>query len=290
MTDYIRKLVKQQLGLMYLPYTKEQQKALHNLLDKYPTTNEAKTLVELVMNHAKVLISVLPENASTEPTVSHTTILKHIDGLCSHLYKLPVAHLWIVSESVIYALSKAKLYLGRPNEKVDTAIEYIREYHAKYGKPTKTFEQQLVEDITTLSLYNYPHPEMTIAMENAEKVLDLYYTETEASKLFITDMRYKIKRYLGLAYETLGVELINRFKYPAKKDTQPKAKTIDEIYQELVMAISQYEKDKDNLQQVLELATLIRSYPYKDVEHLPDIKTYLNMVDNIHPFKPKVQP
>lgn len=287
MTDYVRKLVKQQLGLTYLPYTKQQQQALSNLLDKYPTTEQEKQQIQQLMTVARKLIDVLPELPTTEALVSHTTILGYIDQLTEQLYKLEVRFLWIVSESVAYALAKAKTYLGRENVKVETAIDYINLYHKRYGKPEKTLEQQLVEDISVLMMYNYPHPQMVLALENAEKVLDLYYTETDASKLFVDDMRYKIKRYIGHATEVLGSHLIQWFRQPPKVETEEPETTVEQQYQDFLTKLNHYQMYGDNLQAVLEAAKALKLLPYQQVAQLPNFITNMNIADNLQPFPGK---
>ena len=286
MPDYIRKLVRAQLGLNYLPYTVKQLEAIKQLTTKYPTTKEEKTLINNLLTVINKLVDSLPNGKNILPSIPHAEVIQLIETLAKLLYTLNIKHLWIVSESALVALEKAKIYLGIPYPPVEAAIDYIKRHYALTGKPTKTMEQQLVDDISTLMMYQYPHPEMVLALENAERVLDVYYTETQASKLFVDDMRYRIKRYIGLSTEKLTARLVEWFR---NKEHVPKVEeqkeTAAEVYARFLKALQVYQLTAQGIQELLELAAQLKAMPYSEVANLKAFHENIYLVDRI-----KVQP
>lgn len=292
MTDYIRKLLRVQLGVLFLPYTIKQQNAIRRLRYLYPLQEEDKQRILKLQAYAETLIRAMDVPYTDEEGLQKYRAFEHyITKLVNLLYTVPKDQLWVVYERAQYALWRTREY-KKDDNKINTALEYL----AKYKKQStdlvdKTFEAQLVDDITTCLIYSYPHPEMVLALENALNILDLYYTQVEASKLFIYDVRHKIKRYLLNATNTLDPRLIEWFRngqrHKLDEEATKEPETIEHLYQVFLETLNHYQVTGKGYQSLVEQAYELKRRPYDDVRNLPSFIENMNIVENINPFKNK---
>lgn len=274
MTDYVRSRSARILGLLFSPYSKKQNEALQRLLHQYPSSKEDKTLLDDLIGKLNKINTYLEETDDDVALTQFKPMLSLIKDTCKLVYSVPVKYLWIIADKTSSTLNRVYTYNGEIPE-VKAVMGYLAEYRSNATR-LKAFELQLIDDISTILVFTYPHPQMVIAIENAINTLSLYYSPIQASTLFIDDTEYKMKRYLEHAKEYLGEQLINRFRHCQKEDNE-KEYTPAEIYQRMVNNLNRYliDNDKSVIGALALDKTLLEGFPWQHVHQLPEFK--LNM-------------
>nr|DAS75684.1 MAG TPA: hypothetical protein [Caudoviricetes sp.] len=271
LSNEVRRGIKDYLPLLYLPYTMEQAKALNRLRTIYPTTKAEKQPIIDIINNVTAIETALEEYKDLEDKLPlYRPLMKYIDVINSLLYQIDNKFLWIVIGRIEVCYHYLSKQIGKHNG-VDTAREHIRYVKEKQAERLQSFEKQLVEDVTTCLVFRTAHPDMVLALENAVKVLNLFYTPVEASKLFIDNVAYKLDRYIKESRLALGEPLMKIFtegsKYDHEVSTANDAKT---IYQKMLDEIKTYQQSKQvsTLQKLLELHHALSEFPFKETQHL----------------------
>lgn len=290
MTDHVRKLTARFLGLMYLPYNTKQNNAIQHLLYHYPTTETDKELITTVQTRSQRLRDFVDAEFKVKdkyPLRKQATAF--VTELTDVLYDIPAKHLWIVVDELRHHLTLAKEFLGDDNS-ILTALDYLFKYKESLrDKDFESFEQQLVNDITILLAHKGHHPQIVMALENALNVLSLYYTPVTASKLFIQDVEYQMRRYIAFAEQALGSRLMTWFRNETWKqiDTTSEEEVIDTemevntLYQTFLSTLNQYQQFGTHRKELFEYATKLKSLPYNMVSGLRGFATNMIIVDNI---------
>lgn len=284
MSDYVRKLLRFQLRFLFLPYTLRQAEAVSRLKKGYPDT-DAYNLIKEIIRLCDTLDGFYTGALVDKLTANDKEALnRYIKSLTEKVYHLPVKVLWVITPRVLHTLTVYEPIVKLQH--LDVAKAYLEKYKKEYGFEIRPLEEQIVEDITQLSSMNLIHPDVYLALENALYLLGIYYGPVEASKLFIDNVEYKIKRYLAKAREELGPKLIDEFRNELVAYKQPEVPkpTVEELYQTFLVYLNEYQTYGENLPRLLEAAEELRALPYKDVGHLPGLHAKLLLVENINPF------
>lgn len=287
MTDYTRKLSAKYAGLFHLPYTTRQLQAIERLTNHYPTDPEIKDNITSLISTLEIfrgLVGLIKQESTYKQAVSKALPL---------LYKVPSEYLWFIKDSVANRLTEAKDVLG-DDISILTALDYLSKYKQPFETEYDSFEGQLVSDISTLLAYRAPHPEIVIALENALRILNQYYTPTAASRLFIDDVFYKIRLYIDTSLKAIAPEVMEWFRNKGWEDnTSDVSEDIDinklskdeiiNLYQRFIKALNYYQLYNDKEQKVYELATLLKQLPFDKVSFLfpHGFVENLAIVDNI---------
>lgn len=295
--DYIRELDRTHLLKTCLPYTEKQAEVIKRLLTAYSTDiNVKEQIAELDKDISTIQLTVRSFPNDVNGLLRYKPVYEQIDKFVSDVYKLPANQVWVRIQSIIETIELIMTYVGN-DTKLKTLVKYLSPYKQdlQSGK-IKTFESQLVSDITTLLMYDYHHPETVLALEQAKKVLSFYYTPTEASKLFVIDVISKIDNYIADAVKSLPKSLIERFKAgkvlikdsdgDTDIDEQEKINRrkleIARMYERFVEALHAYMNYKTEKQTLIECATMLEAYPYKDVAHLVNLQSNLEIYHAIN--------
>lgn len=290
MTDHVRKLTARFLGLMYLPYNTKQNHAIQHLMNHYPITDNDKDQITLIQTRSQRLKAFLDEEFKVKDKYPLRKQVKaFVSEITDILYDIPVKYLWMIVDDLRHHLVLTKEFLGEDNA-VLTALDYLFKYKESIrDKGFETFEQQLVNDISILLSHKGYHPEIVIAFENALKVLSLYYTPVTASKLFIQDVEYLMKRYIAHAEKSLGERLMRWFREQRWKETtidqsEDNVDTVEDVYklyQLFLTTLNHYQQFGSQRKQLFEYATQLKALPYHMVAPLRGFATNMIIVDNI---------
>ena len=278
-SDYVRKLVRNFLGLMYLPYTQTQSTSIQHLRNSYPINEEDVKLIRLIRKYSRSLTEDVKQVITSSEIIPNRPLSQHFDTLLKMVYDCPEKNLWVIKPD-IEVLMKLLERLFVKDNRIETLSKYLKGKFKDLPQ-LKDFDGQLVEDITNCLLYTHPHPEMYIALENAKKILSLYYTPVDAAKLFIYNVEYKINRYLDSSYYKLDKYLIDWFRNPLNYQKE-KELTIEQKYQRFLTALDQYRSTGFDLKTVLEYGNELRNLPYDQVSELPGFVTNMKYVDQLN--------
>lgn len=285
--DHFRKQLRFQLKHLFLSYTNKQWHAIDRLLNNYPGTKEQKESIETVIKITDKLTDLEASGIMDKDRLAiRHQVERLLVELCKRTFEIPKEHLWIVSDKVHHVLYITKGYY--PYTETELTLGYLDKYHDVYPSERLPFEQQLVEDVTQLSILSFIHPEAVIALEKALDLFDLYYTEVEVSKLFIDDVVYKIKRYLAKARESLNKGLIDRFRNRQValelNKVEDTTETVESLYRRFLDALNQYQVSGQGLYELLSLYHELQKRPYKEVMYLPGFSRKMALVSEINPF------
>lgn len=278
-TDYLRKLVRNFIGLMYLPYTQAQANSVYNLRNIYPVAENDFKLIELMRKYIRALGEDINKLVSTTELVPNKPFGKYLDNLLNMVYDCPEQYLWVVKPELDTLLKQIEKLIVKDN-RIETVKLYLNG-KLKESKLNKDFDGQLVEDITNCLLYTHPHPEMYLALENAKKILSLYYTPVDAAKLFISNVEYKINRYLDLVYNKLDKQLLDWFRSPHHEKAEEQL-TTQEKYKRFLTALDKYRATNTGLKLVLEYGNELRNLPYHEVSELAGFMENMKYVDYLN--------
>ena len=278
-SDYLRKLVRNFLGLMYLPYTQAQSTSIQHLRNSYPIEEEDVKHIRLIRKYSRSLTEDVKQVITSSEIIPNRPLSQHFNTLLKMVYDCPEKYLWVIKPD-IEVLMKLLERLFVKDNRIETLSKYLTGKFKDLPQ-LKDFDGQLVEDITNCLLYTYPHPEMYIALENAKKILSLYYTPVDAAKLFIYNVEYKINRYLDSSYYKLDKYLIDWFRNPLNYQKE-KELTIEQKYQRFLTALDRYRSTGFDLKIVLEYGNELRNLPYDQVSELPGFVTNMKYVDQLN--------
>nr|DAS95001.1 MAG TPA: hypothetical protein [Caudoviricetes sp.] len=264
---------------MYLPYTQAQSTSIQHLRNSYPINEEDVKLIRLIRKYSRSLTEDVKQVITSSEIIPNRPLSQHFDTLLKMVYDCPEKHLWVIKPD-IEVLMKLLERLFVKDNRIETLSKYLKGKFKDLPQ-LKDFDGQLVEDITNCLLYTHPHPEMYIALENAKKILSLYYTPVDAAKLFIYNVEYKINRYLDSSYYKLDKYLIDWFRnllnYQKEKEL-----TIEQKYQRFLTALDRYRSTGFDLKIVLEYGNELRNLPYDQVSELPGFVTNMKYVDQLN--------
>ena len=278
-SDYVRKLVRNFLGLMYLPYTQAQSTSIQHLRNSYPIEEEDVKHIRLIRKYSRSLTEDVKQVITSSEIIPNRPLSQHFDTLLKMVYDCPEKYLWIVKPDIETLMGLLERLFVKDN-RIETLSKYLKGKFKDLPQ-LKDFDGQLVEDITNCLLYTHPHPEMYLALENAKKILSLYYTPVDAAKLFIYNVEYKINRYLDSSYYKLDKYLIDWFRNPLNYQKE-KELTIEQKYQRFLTVLDQYRSTGFDLKTVLEYGNELRNLPYDQVSELPGFVTNMKYVDQLN--------
>lgn len=284
MSDHVRKLLRFQLRFLFLPYTKRQAVAINRLKTQYPKTEQDKLALNAIFEDCDKLDGFYTQSLISLSSADRMVLEKTVTSLNEKVFELNQKQLWIVLPRVTHTLSSTAKYLNE--SKTEVTLGYLDKYKKEYGYEILAFEDQLIEDITQLSSLNLIHPDVYLALEEALHLLELYYTPIAASKLFIDNVEYKIKRYLAKAREELGIGLIEEFRHPQQLiENQSEEKlTVEKQYKEFLILFNEYQTTGKGLYRLLEATAELKKLPYDEIEHLAGFAQKIAIVESINPF------
>lgn len=270
-TDSLRQLVSNALGFRFHAYSHKQAEAIERLRYYYPTESDNVMIIKMIQQE------LYDVNKAIDIARCCNTNERKFDKVIEAVYRLPVNYLWIIARSVINTAKKMK----RQTYQISGVVQYLKDHSVYHLDIIPDFEQQLVNDISTICVYSYPHPEHVLAAEKAVKVLTLYYTPVEASKLFVENVMYKLQRYVQINTARLSEKLIEYFrKYsPNEKQTT----TLEERYRLFIQAANEYIRRGMQKQYFMEEFLYFNALPKSISAVLPlfevnmvNLKHYLN--------------
>lgn len=278
LNDYMRKMMRNALGKMYLAYTTKQDNGISNLRQHYPVDEVSYKIVRWVKEESQTFIKEMEGIIEKKTIIYQDNIVAGVDRIVAGIYKIRDEHLWVVASDVVRLLTLAKQLLNKSTTRIDVVEEFLAN-KLKDNHLLSSFNEQIVKDISDTISFKDPHPEVYLALENGQKVLRLFYTIEDASKLFINDVESKIQQYLDRCKNQLDSQLIDYFRQGKDRqidpDTKPEDLPIDIRYKRFLTALDKYRATGEGLQFILEEGHVFKQFSYDEVYHLA------NFADNM---------
>lgn len=283
MSDYMRDLLRNQLGFLGNPYTNQHLEAIDRLLTKYPDNTD--TIKQL--DNVNTLVDDLYQLLQNELVLVHQVSAKLVD-LIEVIYQIPSQYLWERLPKV-YALidtlmNQVKSSWFNDHHALDALHQYLKLQVEQNTTPSHDMETQYVRDVSLLLQWNYPHPEVILAMEKAFAYMKMKYTQTEINKLFITNVVGKIKTLLKQG-EQIDFMVMNWFKRYRLGEIEVEMESLTEeakaeaVYQRLKEEVVIWQLYGQNKQALSEVLAKVKAIPMGLLFRFTDLRHLINQAE-----------